>query len=462
MQLNKPCLLSNGAAFWLRKAADTCRYTRFLLGQVLNMPCTLCAVQSLMKQDVWHSSEENTGSVKKTLLILLLAVFSQSACNAPSASITFPKIDRRPSPANYNYRQAITSVPTYNPNSDDPWQMDLRSCNLIGLDLSSSLDDLLYASFDNSTVWPPDDRMPRDFDWQRIIELGKNPGLGIRNLHAQGITGQGAGIAIIDQTLLVDHQEYKSQLRLYEETDDITGGWLTSHMHGAALASIAVGKTTGVAPGADLYYIATALGGTGEDFTYLARSIRRILHVNQQLPEARKIRVIAMAIGWSPHVKGYNDVTSAAEEAKKAGMLVVCSCIEQVHGFKFHGLGRTPLSDPDAYESYEPGLWWARAFYAGERFSDRILIPMDSRTTASPSGTDDYAFYRQGGWSWSIPYIAGVYALAVQVDPAVTPEQFWSLAMETGNTIELQHNGEIIPFGPIINPGALIKALRSG
>lgn len=39
-------------------------------------------------------------------------------------------------------------------------------------------------------------------------------------------TGRGVGIAIIDLTLLVDHQEYSGQLRLYEETDDIVGGWL--------------------------------------------------------------------------------------------------------------------------------------------------------------------------------------------------------------------------------------------
>ena len=46
------------------------------------------------------------------------------------------------------------------------------------------------------------------------IEIGKNPGLGIRSLHALGITGRGVGIAIIDQTLLVEHQEYAEQLQL--------------------------------------------------------------------------------------------------------------------------------------------------------------------------------------------------------------------------------------------------------
>jgi hypothetical protein len=57
---------------------------------------------------------------------------------------------------------------------------------------------------------------------------------------------------------------------------------------------------------------------------------------------------------------------------------------------------------------------------------------MDSRTTASPTGKEDYVFYRQGGWSWAIPYLAGMYTLAVQVKPDITPEEFWDTALNTG------------------------------
>jgi hypothetical protein len=119
-------------------------------------------------------------------------------------------------------------------------------------------------------------------------------------------------------------------------------------------------------------------------------------------------------------------------------------------------------------------MWWVREFYAGKeskwikgigqissRPSDRLLIPMDSRTTASASGVDEYVFYRRGGWSWATPYIAGVYALAAQVDPEITPERFWSLAMKTGKTIELEHEGQTIPLGPIVDPVALTDALRN-
>jgi hypothetical protein len=168
------------------------------------------------------------------------------------------------------------------------------------------------------------------------------------------------------------------------------------------------------------------------DFACLAQSVRRILEVNRQLPEGRKIRVLSMSIGWGPESKGYTEITAAVQEAKAAGLLVICSSVEDVHGFKFHALGRSPLADPDKFESYEPGLFWAKQFYAGSEFSDRLLVPMDSRTTASPGGVDEYVFYREGGWSWSIPYIAGVYALAAQVKPAITPDEFWAWLKDQG------------------------------
>jgi hypothetical protein len=376
----------------------------------------------------------------------------------------FPKIDRRPAAADY-YRGAMTGIPSYDPNSTDPFQMDLRAFDLSTLDLSHSSHDLLYAIFDDQTVWPPDDRMPQGFDWERILELGKNPGLGVRSLHARGITGRGVGIAIIDQPLLIEHQEYADRLRFYEEINvETTTG---SQMHGPAVASIAVGKTTGVAPEADLYYVGSWTGdfGKGEgDFTwnfiYYAQAVRRILEINEQLPEAQKIRVVSMQVGWNPGQDGYDEITAAVKEAQAAGMLVVSSSLEEVHGFKFNGLGRSPLADPDSFESYELGLFWARAFSKNKRLADRLLIPMDSRTTASPCGVDEYVFYRQGGWSWSIPYIAGMYALAVQVDPNITPERFWSLAIETGRKIEIEHAGEMVSLGPILDPVALIDALQ--
>lgn len=137
--------------------------------------------------------------------------------------IVFPKIDRHPSAGDFG-RGKLSTLPSYNPDSGDYWQMDLRGYDLSGLDLRNSVKDLSYADFDDKTIWPPADKMPAGFDWKQIMNLGKNPGLNLKTLHGEGITGKNIGIAIIDQTLLVDHQEYADQIRLYEEADNIQGG----------------------------------------------------------------------------------------------------------------------------------------------------------------------------------------------------------------------------------------------
>ena len=376
----------------------------------------------------------------------------------------FPAIERVPNPDDYVLAK-VTEIPPYNPLISGSGQIDWRAADLSEMDLSDALDTLLHADFDDHTIWP--EQMPPEFDWQRIMEMGANPGLGIRDLHARGITGQGVSIAIIDHALLVDHQEYASQLRLYEETPEIAAvaGGADADMHGAAVASIAVGRTTGVAPDADLYYIATSHGTiSGEpDFVFTAAAIRRVLKINEQLPDDRKIRVISLSVGWESFNPGFDEVTAAAAEAKAAGIMVVSSSLSKVHGFRFHGLGRDPLSDPDRADSYSPGDWWDEDYYMGLSMQDEntLMFPMDARTTASPTGPDQYVFYAEGGWSWTIPYIAGVYALAVQVDPDLTPDEFWATALATADTIELTHEGEVMPFGPIANPVALIDALQS-
>lgn len=408
------------------------------------------------------------------MIVLVLVVFAMlvASCAAPATATPFPSIlpeisiVRHPAPVDYSGFRVFTAPPIYDPKSNDLWQVDLRSSDLTELDLSKSAADLLYADFDSKTQWPASDKIPADFDWQRIMEIGKDPGLGMRDLHEQGLTGKGIGIAIIDQTLLVDHTEYKDRIRVYQEAEDITGGWLEVQMHGPAVASIAVGKSVGVAPGADLYYIATgdcggAMSFQDLDFSCRAKAIRRVVEINKDLPENRKIRVLSMSIGWDPQSKGYDEITAAVNEAKEAGIFVLSTSLSLTYDLNFHGLGRSPLADPNDFWSYTPGLWWQDNFYQRQFSSPALLVPMDSRTTASPTGTEDYVFYRQGGWSWAIPYLAGTYALAVQVKPAITPEQFWDVALNTGKTIHIEDKGKDYEFGVILDAKALIEAIKS-
>jgi len=401
------------------------------------------------------------GAEGAVLIVLVLSGITSSPLVSLPIPLILPHIDRKPASARW-YVDTVTSVPTYDADLNDNWQVDLRSSDLSSLDLRDSYDDLFYADFNSQTIWPPEDRMPLGFYPERILELGKSPGLDVANLHTQGITGRGVGIAIIDQPLLVEHQEYTEQLRWYEEISG--GGKSTASMHGAAVASIAVGRTIGVAPEADLYYIGDA-SGLSSLFVFhhrIAQGIRRILQINEQLPEDQKIRVISISSGWDPNTSGYYDIMAAVQEAEAKEVHVLYTSMTVVNSFGLHGLGRFPLASPNVFESYEPGIFWASEFYArGDWYSNLLLVPMDSRTTASPTDADEYVFYRNGGLSWATPYVAGVYALAVQVDPTITPERFWALALETGRTINLDNDGQTISLGPIVDPIALINALQN-
>lgn len=420
-------------------------FTLFMLG-VLVVSCT-------------------TPSVNQPTLLPTNRIIPSSTPQPTLTVLLDARIVRHPAPLDLSSNRIYTSAPVYDPQSDEQWQVDLRSSDLTKLDLSKSEDALYFADFDSRTKWPIPDKMPRTFDWQKIMERNKDPGLGIRALHEQGITGKGISIAIIDQTLLVDHIEYKDRLLLYEEMQDLREVGPQARMHGGAVASIAVGKSVGVAPDADLYYIAAGFCGATNledlDFSCWAKAVRQIVEINKGLPADRKIRVLSLSWGWRPENKGYEEIDAAVKEAKAAGIFVISSNLRLTDNLYFHGLGKSPLSDPNDFWSYKPGIWWAKDFYRNGFSTQTLLFPMDSRTTASPTGVEDYVFYREGGWSWSIPYIAGMYALALQVKPQITPQEFWQTALKTGKTIHVGHYGKDYEFGIILDPQALIKALRS-
>ena len=293
-----------------------------------------------------------------------------------------------------NFR--LTKLRSYDPASQNAFQVDLRGGDVSRVDLQGRRADLMHANFDDRTIWPED--LPDGLDPKQMMNLGRNPGLRIREVHQMGIVGKGVGIGVIDQGLLVGHVEYRDRLRLYEE---IHCADHNATMHGAAVSSIAVGKTVGVAPEADLYFIAETHGTWSPgspfewDFHWTAESIDRLLEINRTLPPDRKIRVISISVGWDPRQKGYGEANRAVQSAKKENVFVISTALESTYKLRFQGLGRDPLKDPDDVHSYGPGSWWREQFFKGtgawghdcwqnaER--PRLMVPMDSRCVAQPN-----------------------------------------------------------------------------
>ncbi|MGE5673604.1 MAG: S8/S53 family peptidase, partial [Mycobacterium leprae] len=234
-------------------------------------------------------------------------------------------------------------------------------------------------------------------------------------------------------------------------------------MHASAVMSILAGKSIGVAPDVAVTFYAnqTFVGDHQPTWVYHAQAINEILDENAKLPPAQRIRVIAVSWGYDPAMAGFQEIKAAVARAKQEGVFVLTTTVEDDYPFFFYALGRDPLADPNDLRSYRPGSFWADQFRSGSIFyRNRIMVPMDSRTTASPTGTSDYVFYRIGGLSWAIPYLEGLYALGLQVKPDLTPEEFYRAAVETGLYNEYTENGMTYRLGPIVNPAALIRRLQ--
>ena len=216
-----------------------------------------------------------------------------------------------------------------------------------------------------------------------------NPGDEVLQLHQRGITGRNIGIAIIDRFPFPGHREFGDRVRWYDEIDADAAD--TAHWHGTGTASIAAGKTIGVAPEADLYLVGLGMNWAGEPIgnwfdaapralhtgQTVALAVRRVLAINRKLEPNRKIRAISLAVGTG--IRWLDQRDSAIGEARAQGIFVS-----------------------------EPGL------------HPRPYGPV---IVASPTAADAYTSAGPAP-SWAIAYWAGRYALAVQANPAITPEQF--------------------------------------
>lgn len=370
---------------------------------------------------------------------------------------------------------------------------DARNCDISKLDLT--LEQLLDLTIDKTTKMSDEQRAILD----EYTEKMKNPGLGIRNLHEQGITGKGVKIAIIDQPL-GEHKEYSQNLVHHESMNCEEVGWTRASMHGAAVASIAVGKETGVAPDADLVYFSavnitkdkselskyaailkeklasdqfsdrekewfqeeladTEKGVVTSNLPY-AQAIERVLDMNKDLPDSEKIPVISISWGFAPDAPGYDKLQEVLQRAKDEGVFVVSTSLGETHGFNTCGANRDPQLNPDDPQSYEAGAFWKDIPRSFEDTKDSLLLaPMDHRTTADFWDDSSYRYEgNDGGMSWSTPWIAGMYVLAKQVSPDITPEEFWQKALETSNSCHNNDDGKYV--GRLLNPEKLIETLR--
>ena len=320
---------------------------------------------------------------------------------------------------------------------------DVRFKDMHQLDLSTRAGLPATLWFNQQTVWPPTTVV----DPSNLLTRAMNPGLGVRKLHENGLTGKGVNVAIIDQPLYADHPEFAGKIAAYHDV----GCQSESSMHGPAVLSLLVGTKCGTAPEARVYFVAAP--SWTADTAFQAKALDWIIEQNAKLPAKEKIRVVSISGApsgpGSPFKKNTELWDPAWQRAEKAGILVL-DCTGH-HGFI--GPSYLDANDPEDVAKCKPGF----PSMAGRMpKSDRLLVPCSPRTTAEEyvEGKCGYQYCGQGGLSWSIPYCAGVLAMGWQARPDLDAVQMKSLLFKSAYK---SADGAMI-----INPPEFVRLVKAG
>lgn len=384
-----------------------------------------------------------------SILASLLAAALLVSCNSTIVTITPSAVPSTPTHL-FTATPTIVITPSKTPLPQtqdgitiEPYQ-DVRFKNIYNLNhsLGESLIKTLW--FNESTIWSRQDKPIAE----NILKLGMNPGLGVRELHAQGITGKGVTVAIIDQNMVLDHPEFQGKIIQYHDvgTDQPAD---KGSMHGPAVTSLLVGENIGTAPEARVYY-AAAPSWTG-NARYYADALNWIIDENKKLPEDGKIRVVSVSAApsgaGSPFTTNYAAWDAAHQRATEAGILVLdCTSDKGITAPCYYD-----PNDPDNVAKCIPGWPGVPDFQMPK---NRIAIPTSLRSTAEEydAGKFSYQFTGQGGLSWSVPYLSGVLAMGWQVNPSLTGTQLLDILFASAYV----NNDDV----KIINPKAFIDMVK--
>ncbi|MBU3190292.1 hypothetical protein K9O30_01820 [Clostridium bowmanii] len=301
---------------------------------------------------------------------------------------------------------------------------DIRGKDLSELNLKDQVELLYKLDFDTYTKWPGKDKMPQKFEPLKLLEAGKNPGLGIRKLQQQGYLGNGVAIAYIDQHLLLNHEAYKNvNLHNY----DIQTDRIQPSMHGPAVLSLLSGKEIGLVPNAEVYFFGH--DGNEDDNEFEARAFEKIIELNKTLYGNKKIKIVGMSHGIdeSLNVEYAKHLRVAEEAARKSGIIVIDVSMDMATC----GIGG--FQDRDDYKNYQISNWEKQ--WQSDMFKGRLIVPADFRTTAAgyKSEPNHYIYWGNGGFSWGVPYITGVITMGLQINSNLTEKEALQFLHEGSN-----------------------------
>lgn len=273
--------------------------------------------------------------------------------------------------------------------------------DLSGLDLCEYKDLFMYAPTDSipmsgirgwttNVIWPTPDKMPTDFNPNEIIEQAK-----MSNIKMDS-TGRGINIAIIDNMLDVTNPEYADCIKFFQ--GPINGQTINPSSHASMVMGQVVGKYTGIAPDANVYFFTKLTHKDREVFDKeLCKVLRSVIKFNQEQTEENKIHILSCS--WGARRKYSPQVCELLDELEASGIKVILCGSDDMEvdyslsGRDFMPCNNTNMTDvqPDVQSEGEENLYMFAKTHADEKI---IGIPTNMRTT--PLGSNGWQYRISG------------------------------------------------------------------
>jgi serine protease AprX len=282
--------------------------------------------------------------------------------------------------------------------------------------------------------------------------------VGAAALHAQGITGAGVGVAVIDSGIAGDHADFRSADGSSRVTNVIANPGATRPGdevgHGTHVAGIIAGNSnnrsatdplrgtrTGIAPAADLVALKTADDQGNSTVLDVINALQFVVDHKDEL----NIKVVNLSVSSDTPGSYHDDPLDAAVEfAWHAGIVVVAAAGNRSNAAD--AVHYAPGNDPfvisvggtDEAGTTNPSddtvaSWSSRGITQDGFAKPEIVAPgasivaplaMGSAFQAlCPNCVVDNEYLKIGGTSMAAPMVAGAAALLLQVRPDLNPDQ---------------------------------------
>lgn len=324
---------------------------------------------------------------------------------------------------------------------EDVRSKDLTHCTIKDESVLRSL------FFNSDTVWPDSSKLPENVDPKKLLEEAKYPGMGIKKLHDQGITGKDVHVAIIDQAIgkSLAHPEYKDAIvefkSFFPEEIINSENYFGTSFHGPSMSGLLAGKNTGTAPGVKLHYIEVPMGNM-VDAKYFADALDYIIEKNKTLDEKDKIRIVSVSA--APSATQGNTMPNgelweqAYNRAKESGILVfdtkdIFQCCYLDYADK-DNISKCFLREDTIKGLKENESSFVTVKRKINSVYDLLCVPCGARTSAESKTPGEYSYYYQyPSESASIPTLCGIIAMGLQVNPNVSNDKIIMTLYETAH-----------------------------